>query len=170
MNERLQKFLKVKKLLERIDYEKEKEKTLIELGLCDKVYSPDNTYSEEFSSSEWNSVDLTTKYFKKVPFEVSDEEYEEIKRHTNKTEKDESKGNSIAIALTAIAVIIYIVGFIAGIAYGTVEVESGYYYTYTETEFSFAIAFTYWCTTFISGTIFLGFAEIIKLLNDIKNK
>lgn len=170
MNEKVKQFLDEQKNIERQKYEEKKLKTLIDLGLFEKEYSPDAGYSDEYPYSDWDSETSTNKYYKKVPFEVSDEEYEEIKRHTNKTEKDESKGNSIAIALTAIAVIIYIVGFIAGIAYGTVEVESGYYYTYTETEFSFAIAFTYWCTTFISGTIFLGFAEIIKLLNDIKKK
>ena len=104
MNERLQKFLKVKELLERIDYEEEKEKNLIELGLYEKVYSPDNTYSEEFSSSEWDDVSLTTKYFKKVPIKVTDEEYEEVKKYANlPTKYIAPENNSVAKALTIIA-------------------------------------------------------------------
>ena len=151
MNERLQKFLEVKKLLKRIDYEEEKEKTLIELGLYEKVYSPDNTYSEEFSSSEWNSVDLTTKYFKKVPIEITDVEFEEVKRYATQTYENKNnafENNSVAKALTIIAYFAIIVGFIS----------------------CFIFSFAYLCVGLISGTIFLGFAEIIKLLNDIKNK
>ena len=81
-----------------------------------------------------------------------------------------TENNPIATALTVIAWIVFIGGFIAGIALGTVEVERGYYYTYTDTEFSFAVAFVYWCVSLISGTMFLGFAEIIKLLDVIKKK
>lgn len=32
------------------------------------------------------------------------------------------------------------------------------------------MAMKYWLAAFISGTVFLGFAEIIKLLEEIKNK
>ena len=151
MNERLQKFLEVKKLLERIDYEEEKEKTLIEFGLYEKVYSPDNTYSEEFSSSEWNSVDLTTKYFKKVPIEVTDEEYEEVRKYSNHTplpKNNTPENNSIAKALTIIAYFAIIVGFISCFIFG----------------------FAYFCVGLISGTMLLGFAEIIKLLHQINKK
>ena len=56
-----------------------------------------------------------------------------------------------------------IIGFIAGIVLG---VEAADLYE----DFAFSVAFVYWATALISGTLFLGFAEIIKLLNDIKNK
>ena len=84
--------------------------------------------------------------------------------------EEDVSNNPVATALTVIAWVIFIGGFIAGIVLGRVEVEKGYYYTYTDTEFSFAIAFVYWCVSLISGTVFLGFAEIIKLLNAIKRK
>ena len=168
MNEKLKEFLDAKKEAEQKKYEEEKQKTLIELGLFEKVYSPDNNYSEEFSSCEWDSANSTNKYYKKVTVEITDEEYQEVKKYSKKEETTEN--NPIATALTVIAWIVFIGGFIAGIALGTVEVERGYYYTYTDTEFSFAIAFGYWCVSLISGTMFLGFAEIIKLLNDIKRK
>ncbi len=168
MNEKLKEFLDAKKDAEKKKYEEEKQKTLIELGLFEKVYSPDNNYSEEFSSSEWDSANSTNKYYKKVPVEITDEEYQEVKKYSKKD--DTSEINPIATALTVIAWVVFIGGFIAGIALGNVEVVKGSYYTYTDTEFSFAIAFTYWCVALISGTMFLGFAEIIKLLDAIKKK
>ena len=114
------------------------------------------------------SENSKNRWYRKEVISISDEEFEEIKKYSKKEETTEN--NPIATALTFIAWILFIVGFIAGIALGTIEVEKGYYYTYTDTEFSFAIAFTYWCAAFISGTMFLGFAEIIKLLDAIKRK
>ncbi len=168
MNEKLKEFLDAKKVAEKKKYEEEKQKTEIELGLYEKVYSPDNNYGGEFSSSEWDNATSTYKFYKKVPVEITDEEYQEVKKYSKK--ENTTGNNPIATALTVIAWIVFIGGFIAGIALGTVEVERGYHYTYTDTEFSFAVAFVYWCVSLICGTIFLGFAEIIKLLDAIKKK
>lgn len=168
MNEKLKRFLDIKKEEERKKYEDEKEKILIELGLYEKVYSPDNSYNEEYYFSEWDSANSISKYYKKVPVEITNEEYLEVKKYSKKEEA--TVNNPVYIALTAIAWIIFIGGFISGIALGTVEVERGYHYTYTDTEFSLAIAIAYWGISFISGTMFLGFAEIIKLLDAIKKK
>lgn len=82
----------------------------------------------------------------------------------------EEKVNPVATALTIIAWVIFIVGFVAGIVLGNEEVVHGTYHTYTTTEFSFAVALIYWCVSLVSGTTFLGFAEIIKLLDAIKKK
>lgn len=62
------------------------------------------------------------------------------------------KENSIAKVLTVIAYIIYIVGVIAVM--------------YMSSNFSFGIVFMYLVIAIVSGTLFLGFAEIIELLND----
>ncbi|MBQ7953221.1 MAG: hypothetical protein IJ332_00550 [Clostridia bacterium] len=120
------------------------------------------------SSKSNSNLNSTNKYYKKVPVEITDEEYQEVKKYSK--QDDTLEINPIATALTCIAWVVFIGGFIAGIALGNVEVVKGSYYTYTDTEFSFAIAFTYWCVALISGTMFLGFAEIIKLLNSIKKK
>ena len=168
MNEKLKEFLVAKKEAEKKKNEEEKQKTLIDLGLYEKIYSPNNSYSEEFDSFEWDSASETNKYYKKVAIEISDEEYQEVKDYSKNEETFEV--NPVAKALMGIAWMIFICGLIAGIAFANVEVVKGTYYQYTDTEFSFAIAFTYWCVAFISGTIFLGFAEIIKLLDAIKKK
>ena len=77
--------------------------------------------------------------------------------------------NSIAKILSTIGWFIYIGGAIAGIVIGNVEVP----YTFTSgsyTEFSFALAFTYWAISFVSGTVFIGFSEIIHLLQKLVDK
>lgn len=74
-------FLATQKYAEKKKYEEEKQKTLLELGLFEKVYSPDNKQSEEFSSFEWDRTSSTNKYYKKVPIEITDEEYQEVKKY-----------------------------------------------------------------------------------------
>lgn len=218
MNERVKEFLYEKKCEEKEKFEEEKRKTVIELGMWNKVYAPmkgfghlknsddtrvtfpikevnakigdavkvsvngeivdaviDKIQSEksyEFYLPEWDEINLMTKYYKEVPIEITDEEYQELKKYTNKEVKfvSDNSLNSVATALKVIAWLVMIGGFIAGGILGDVEITKGTYYRYTTTEFSFAVAFTYWCGAFISGMIFLGFSEIIQLLSDIKNK
>ena len=73
--------------------------------------------------------------------------------------------------MIVVAVLIYIAGLIAGISFGNAEkVVSGYYSTHTVKEFSVAVASIYWAASFISGSVFIGLAEIIRLLQKIKDK
>lgn len=72
--------------------------------------------------------------------------------------------NKVADILVVIAWVVYIGGFILGIVGAYEEVTVGTYYLGTEKVFSWLAAFTGWATAFITGTMFLGFAEIIKLL------
>ena len=134
MNEKLKAFFETKKEeeLKKQDelnkkQEEVKKKTLIDLGLFEKVYSPDNKQSDEFSCYEWDSINSTNKYYKKVPVEVTDEEYEEIKKYSKQTEdiihNNFNRYNYVAISLTVIAYVIFIVGFIAGILFGITDVE-----------------------------------------------
>ncbi len=157
---------------------KNKNELLIKLGLFEKEYSDKEEYSYKYPEKEWDNESNTYKYFRKVPVEVSDSEYSQIlKYQKDSTDANNNNGtpaflpiNTISTVFKVLAWIIFIGGFIAGIALGRVEVTRGYYYTYTDTEFSFAQAFIYWAISFISGMAFLGFAEIIQLLTDIKNK
>ena len=67
--------------------------------------------------------------------------------------------------LTGIAYAIFIIGAILGFVIGyTKDILDDTY------SFSFAIAIAWWGVSFIGGMFTLGFAEIIKLLNAIKNK
>ena len=63
--------------------------------------------------------------------------------------------NSVSKTLTVIAWFIFTVGILAGFGFTTVSVVA---------------AIIYWCATLIFTTMFFGFAEMIQLLQDIKNK
>ena len=147
--------------------QKKKDDLLIDIGLYEKEYSANSTYSDEYPENEWDSETNTTRFYRKIPIEVSDEEYLEIMKYQNRMETEEKTNNTVSIVFKFIAGIIFVMGFIAGIVFGQTEV-SGYYSSHT--EFTFTIALTYWAISFFSGMIFIGFAEIIQLLYDIKMK
>ena len=120
---------------------------------------PDNVQSSEYPFEEYDATSGSYETFtKQVPMNVTNDEFEQIKKYST---IDETPKNAISITLTVIAYIIFISGFIYGIYIG-----SEYYVD----EFSFSLAFISWIITLISGMTFLGFAEIIKLLEAIKNK
>ncbi len=134
--------------------------------IIDKLEITEYGTSYEYPFSEYNSdLDHYRKY-KKEPIELTDEEYEAVKQ-VSEINNVQQENNTVADILTAIAWITYIGGFFLGCFLGNIEVEGVYY---SHSEFSFAVAIIYWCAALISGTIFLGFAEIIKLLTSIKNK
>ena len=157
--------------------QKKKEKLLIELGLFEKEYSPENKSSNEYPFFEYDEKAGISRYYKKVPVEVSDSVYEEILKYQNQDDTDDtddtiesvSNKSGISIVFKILAWITFIGGFISGFVFGMVEVTKGTYYTHTSTEFSFTLALTYWAVSFVSGMVFLGFAEVIQLLTDIKN-
>jgi len=68
--------------------------------------------------------------------------------------------NSIAGTLKVIAWLTFIGGFILGFIVGNVTAEYSW-------EFNFASALITWVSSFVSGMLFLGFAEIIILLQKI---
>lgn len=160
MNENVKAFLDKKKEEERAKQEKERNKVLIDLGLYEKEYSESDSYSNEYPLSEWDSVTQTNVYYRNVPYEVTDEEYEQIKKYAAKNDNESDECTNVVVnVLSVIAWIIYIGGLITG----CVLAGDGY-------DFKWSVAWLYWCAAIISGTMFLGFAEIIKLLEAIKNK
>lgn len=154
MNERVAKFL-----------EKEKRKNLIKLGLYDKIYAPDNIRTNEYPLSEWDYKDQIKIYYKEVPFEVTDEEYQQIIKLSQKPKVSSGSKpdkNTIAKILTVIARITFICGFIAGIIWGIILLGDR-----EGALVGFIFMLLFWFAAFISGTLFLGFAEIIELLDTI---
>lgn len=157
MNAKLEKYFEEQKSLDL----QARNQMLLNLNLDEKEYSPTNTFSEEYHYFETDENGENTKYYKLVPIKVTDEEYRSILKYEN---GNKNQQNRIAKALSVIAWIIYIGGFIAGLVFGMVN--QGVYYA--ASEFSFAIMFVYWSFAFISGTAFLALSEIIKLLGGIK--
>ena len=150
------------------DYlEKRKSDLLIEIGLYEKEYSPKQKRSKEYPYSEFNSVGMEV-FFKKIPIEVTDEEYAEILKYQKPTVKSEA--NPMAVILRVVAVLSIIGGIILGIIFGNVETVSGTYYQYKTTHFDVSVALIYWVVGLVYSFFVFGFAEVIQLLEDIKHK
>ena len=155
MNERVKEFLDAKKEAEKKKYEEKKQKILFDAGLYEKVYVDE--YDDE-TFCEYDDTAQAQAYYKMAPVKVTDEEFEEIKKYIEPQDIENDK-NPIATILKVIAVIVYIAGFIASFFLGVDR--------YGDVS---AMVMVWWIVFFISGTIYLGFAEIIQLLEDIKKK
>ena len=157
MNERVQKYIAEKK-------QEKKRELLLNEGLYERVVLGEEEQidgNDPTIEEEWDYSAQTYVCYKKVPVEITDEEYEQLKAVCGQPEKADKKNNVVATVLTCIAWLIYIGGFIFGCIEGD---EMGRY------EFAFDMAFPYWLATLIFGTMLLGYAEIIKLLQGIKDK
>ena len=151
MNEKVAKYLEEKR-------EKERQEILIAAGLYEKEYAPK---SQELPNGEYPRLDTTiipNRPYKAIPIEITDEEYEQVKKYafaSSTLPEPVNSSNGIATVLTVIGVIVYLIGFI------------GFFAMFNMNALS---AFIILASAAISGTMFLGFAKIIKLLQSIKNK
>ena len=169
MHEKVKYYLEKNQTQEKERTEKKKNELLISLGLYEKVYPEkgERINYNIYNCSEYINGECV--YFKKVAIDVSDEELDEILKYANKDtveQFEEKKSNAVSTTLKVFAWLIFIGGFIIGCV--NANVETGYYYTYT--KFSIAIAMIYWVASLFSGVCLLGFAKIIDLLQEIKNK
>lgn len=155
MHEKVREYID-RKENERLERKKESQRQhLIDLGLFETEYSKD-----EIRSTEYPCLDEKTyRYYKRIPLEVTDEEYAAICSYDKVDESVSPTGNPIAKALKIVGWIIIIGGFIAGIVFANVY-----------SEFNWGIAIAQWTQSIVSGLMFFGFAEIIKLLQSILNK
>ena len=149
---------RVKEYLDSLaELEKQKKgETLIELGLYEKVPCP-----EAANAAGWFDDGIfwdndTKSLYKKVPIEVTDEEFKEIAQRTKDSRRIKTT-NSVASIMRVLAIIVFIAGFFAG----TIAVNVQRY------EF---VALIIWAAAFVEGMFFLCFAEIIRLLNAINDK
>ncbi len=153
MDERVRKYLEEKRVSDANSCSADRASVLIEAGLYEKVYSPDGTRSADYSYAEITSTG--SKYYKKEPLAVSDEEYVEILKYANKG--NSNSGNSVAGALKGLAILEFISGLFLALASSKTDLGGiGFLF------FTLLGAF--------SGLMLLGFAEIINLLEAIKNK
>ena len=171
MNKQVQEYIDSKKKeLEEIQKEKKqsaKESFLIEEGFCDKVYAPENgDFSKaEYYYSEYDKEKEAYFYYKLVPMDISDEDYEsmlsaynavedELDDEDDDEEENDSK-NNMSVFMIVASVIIYIAGFVGGIVAGN---------NFNRYEFTWWLAFAIWIPSFVYGSLLLGVSEIIKLL------
>jgi hypothetical protein len=158
MNQKAQKYITSKK-----------ETFLIKQGLCEKVFAPNpeqfGINHTEYPYSERSEKDGSTVYYKLVPIELTDEEFEQVysafKAVEDELGKEDSEDsakhtNGIAIFMTVVAVVIYIVGLVVGIVIG--NSLGGYHFSWTSASIC-------WFAGFVYGSLFLGVSEVIKLLH-----
>ena len=158
---------------------------LIKWGYYKKEYSDKGYKTDEYPFSESNGEAVL--YYKKVPRDVSNEEFnriaqeeidkiaQEVDRIAQKEKENHKKEaeikneaymkkvalneNVIAVIFTVLGFLTFLVGFILGIVLG--KDRWG--------DFSFPLALAYWAGGFISGMFMLAVAEIISLLQRIAN-
>ena len=157
MNEKLQAYIEKKKAENRAQFESLRDSRLIAAGLFEKRFSPTNKADDpEYPHVHWNKEEQRASYYKKVPIAVTDEEYQQFLEVTPEKPVEESTGaNGVASALRGIAITLYILAGLTGLILLFINALAG-------------IALM--LSGFVSGTLFLGFAEIIKLLQKLCDK
>lgn len=178
MDERVKNYISQQQQLQ-------KEKILIASGLCYKVYRPDDEpepYNPEYPLTEFceetgeaGTQISYNKYYKMVPLDVSDDEYQkilelhqrsqllyDIQDNHNKNEK--TPRNTVSTLLRVVAVLVFISGLISGFIY------AGTWYNGSLWGFNFWFAVLYWIAAAAISLIFVGLSEIIKLLHTMLHK
>ena len=124
----------------------------------------------ENAETEWDEENQEYVYYAKMPLELSDEEYESLKRleesETQDSNDDGELGYLTGRALQFIAIAIYILVFISGIVSG-VSMNFDVFNESVNVNFSWGAALVVWVMTFVSGTVILGFAKVVQLLSAI---
>lgn len=150
MHQVVKEYLEKQKALEK----GRRQKHLPKLGLTEKVYLEPGE-----KSSEDMTYDMSVgKYYKLIPVEVSDAEYDEICSYSSQSITHQMrKPSSIPGLLKILAYLNFVLGAI--LFFLNIEYEPG-------------LAFYYLFALIISGIFILGFAGIITLLREIvaKNK
>ena len=154
MNEKLEKYLQ--------ELKEEKVKSYQEYLMKQGVYETEFAPEDGGKTGEYpymmQTEDGKKKRYKKNPIELTAEDIEKIENYVNiETTTNNDRWNGFAFAINVIAVLIYIVGLIFCLFIGG------------ESE-SWGLAFIYCCAFAVSGTIMLGFSEIINLLHKINLK
>lgn len=144
------------------------------------VADSDESAPVEYPNSEWDPETKRRRFYKIIPLEISNEEYERIKEaydsvESMKTKTEEKPQNKMATILKVIGIAILIAGFIGGIIAGFNSAFLGtavgsMMSQRVEFHFSITAALVYWIIAFIGAIAFFALSEIIFLLQKINNK
>lgn len=160
MQKAVEDYIAAKKMEQAEQKKAQLDTLLIREGLFEKEYGNFAFYEENVESDE-------TGIYKKRALELSHEEYTAIQDYLPKEDLSRPDGNEssnpAAIAVTVIAVLEIVAGFILGFVFG---IETYHYSTY----WNWGIILACWGGGAVSGIFTLGFAEIIKLLQRIADK
>lgn len=160
MDERVKEYLEKKQAECWAEEEKRRADLLIQEGLYTERELSERP--EEYTGvleTEVVTSGAGSKYINKVPLPVTKEEWEQIKKYAEKNEAKPEK-SSVASLLKILAIVVYVSGFLLGFARGK-DLYG---------DFSFIMVLTYWILGLFSGTMLLGFSEVVRLLHEINQK
>ena len=145
---------KVKQYLEEQERKEQsaKNELLMKLGLVEKKYYESREQAPADVISGYDVETGKPRYYNFSPIQVSDEEYDLIRKYQKK-----GSNNTVAVIFKVLAVLTWLGGFIAGIVLGKAD-----------WDFSWGIAFAWWGGAFASGMLFMAIAEALQLLSDNK--
>ncbi len=109
MDDKVKKYIDEQIEKQKKAYQEEKLKTLKKLKLGDFEKRPKGAKKDDYPE-----VDEYGDRYRFIPAEISDEEYEELKKHIPDEVKEEPKANgwyTFAIVVTVIAAIVMLIGF-----------------------------------------------------------
>lgn len=151
MSERIEEAIKELNAKKEAEDQKKRAALLMRLDICDREYNPDaRGYTRAYPNWE------NGKYFKKIPLEVTDEEYAQICELVEE-EVPTVKSPNIVAVLKVFAYIVFFVGFIMGIILGFALDN-------------IIVLFSYLIIAGILGTVLFALAEIVSLLSEINSK
>jgi len=158
MHPKIEAYIAEKEAARKAARDAEKQRFLEAENLVEFIPSPSqNNYTAEFP--DWGTDPETGDSCrgKNIPIEITDEEYELLRSASGTISA--SNQNKVASLLRGIAYAIY---GLSGLA-AFIMLVSGEWYLLGSSLITLV-------SGLISGTFFLGFAEIIKLLQQINNK
>ena len=154
-------------------YQQQKRDFLYSEGIYEIEYSKDGKESEEYQEYDYDQTTGEFKFYKYVFPEISDEEYEQLKALKEKAEgREEKKVATNKLDTPLISKILLYIGtsiFVGGIFLAFITLVT-WLDDFALNDFAVEAFFVILGTSFTEFAFFWGFAEIIKLLNDIKNK
>lgn len=152
-------------------YQQQKRDFLYSEGIYEIEYSKDGKESEEYQEYDYDQTTGEFKFYKYVFPEISDEEYEQLKALKKKAEGRVEKGKKSSESTNGVAHILEIISRIIALVGGTgIGISFVFLCAAEKVGLAFAVLLVGAFSVLVESMIFMGFAEIIKLLNDIKNK
>lgn len=159
MNKQVEEYLNEMQRYEKFEELKQKNQTLINAGLYEKV-----PLSSDEEVPEYMVVyDKLGHRFRAVPIDVTDEEFEAIRKYSSVSKGNKrNKRNRIGIALKIVAILFFVMSVIFFMLILATDSYFG--------EDIKILYFAYCIASIIIGILFLGFGEIIRLLQNLTNK
>ena len=146
------------------DLDTKKRALATELGMLKRTYSPDNEYSEEYPEAERDCETSAVRFYKEEPIEMTDSEYEQLKKYISK--KRAVKKNPLVIIIKVIAILTALSGIISCISFLGINLPNVGAFT-ADVYISLVTSLL---NTIIRAVLYWGFAEIIRLLDNIHSK